>query len=67
MVAAVREGQRRMDYKQRPGVVHRKQEEGGQVADRRPRDMICVYCNKKGHMKRECRQRAADEKMFKED
>lgn len=30
-------------------------------------EVTCFYCNKKGHMKRECRQRKTDEKRLKSE
>ena len=66
MVAVVREGQRGVGPNRGFGPTNgkfRKEEKSGQEQ----RNVICFYCNKRGHMKRECRQRKEDEKMFKSE
>lgn len=68
MVAAVREGSRRAGNEQRwrnEGFTRRNRKEKKGAQERR--DVTCFYCNKKGHMKRECRQRKEDEKMFRNE
>ena len=63
MVAAVPEGSKVNEQRWKSGkVTGRDRREGG--SDQRKRDVICFYCNKKGHMRRECRQKKEDEKMF---
>ncbi|GAB0209728.1 hypothetical protein GRJ2_003438500 [Grus japonensis] len=66
MVAAVREGKRESELKRRPeSIPGRFRKEGKDNVGQR--DVTCFYCNKKGHMKRECRQRKEDERMFKNE
>lgn len=67
MVAAMREGQRGVEYRKGLKMDRQKLEGEGKVTGRGLRDVTCFYCNKKGHMKKECQRRIEDEKMFKED
>uniref|UniRef100_A0A8C3KL39 Core shell protein Gag P30 domain-containing protein n=1 Tax=Calidris pygmaea TaxID=425635 RepID=A0A8C3KL39_9CHAR len=63
LMAAVREGQnqaRRRESPQRGPVEPRKQKGDSQ-------NMECFYYHKKGHIQRNCRKRAQDERIFKED
>lgn len=46
-------------------VRERPQKSQGNVRD--SSQVECFYCQKKGHMKRNCRKRMQDEQMFKED
>ncbi|GAB0178967.1 hypothetical protein GRJ2_000362000 [Grus japonensis] len=66
MVAAVREGKRGSKLKRRPESTPGRFRKGGKD-NVGQRDVTCFYCNKKGHMKRECRQRKEDERMFKNE
>ncbi|GAB0209189.1 hypothetical protein GRJ2_003384600 [Grus japonensis] len=66
MVAAVREGKRESELKRRPESIPGRFRKGGKD-NVGQRDVTCFYCNKKGHMKRECRQRKEDERMFKNE
>lgn len=66
MMAVMREGQRRGEYRKDSKVVRQKLEGEGKVTGGL-RDVTCFYCNKKGHKKKQCRLRMEDEKMFKED
>ena len=74
LVAAVREGQK--------GAFAAVKSQGGGPRDRLrrtlvqqserktvkdTRDVECFYCKKRGHMKRDCRRRIEDNKMFNED
>ena len=74
LVAAVREGQK--------GAFAAVRSQGGGPRDRLrrtpvqrserktvkdTRDVECFYCKKRGHMKRDCRRRIEDKKMFNED
>lgn len=38
-----------------------------EMSRERKEERICYYCGKRGHLKRDCRNRIQDEKMFKED
>lgn len=66
MVAAVREGSKGPEQRWRTkgpnGEIRRR--EGDNLSKQ---DVTCFYCNKRGHIKRECRQRKEDEKMFKNE
>lgn len=71
MVAAVREGTAQQQWKSRD---RRAQYKGPSPKARPLNDetamewgelIECFYCGKKGHMKRNCRKKMADEKMFK--
>ncbi|XP_054034852.1 uncharacterized protein LOC128899506 [Dryobates pubescens] len=65
MVAAVRESQGigKRENRPPPQPVDSRQMA---VEDKRE-ERTCFYCGKKGHLKRNCRSRIQDEKMFKED
>ncbi|KAF1498219.1 hypothetical protein FQV17_0009210, partial [Megadyptes antipodes antipodes] len=75
MVAAVREGtvqqQRKYpDQRTFPKTQYREpnsktRRTGKEAVREREEPAECFYWGKKGHMKRNCRQRMADEKMFK--
>ncbi|XP_064360855.1 uncharacterized protein LOC112989987 [Dromaius novaehollandiae] len=69
LVVALKEGQTRKDGDGRPQrrALPRVPQPGGENPQRDRREMICFYCGGKGHMRRECRKRIADEKMFQED
>lgn len=67
MVAAIREGQRtngagRKQEDQRPDCKSMEPER-----ERERGRIVCFYCGRKGHTKKNCRRRMKDEKMFKED
>uniref|UniRef100_A0A8B9SE57 CCHC-type domain-containing protein n=1 Tax=Apteryx owenii TaxID=8824 RepID=A0A8B9SE57_APTOW len=73
LVAAVREGQRGIQA-QPPRSYNRPKrkpphQEGQprEVVTRDLRQVECFYCQKKGHLKRNCRKRMQDEQMFQED
>ncbi|RMB93989.1 hypothetical protein DUI87_29576 [Hirundo rustica rustica] len=66
MVTAVRESRRqetpRRDRLDRPS--HQKWEE---VSPKNRETRACFYCGGKGHLRKDCRKRMKDERMFKED
>ena len=67
MVAAVREC-RKLDKQERRPLQKPLFSQGkGEGARDRKEERTCFYCGKKGHLKRNCRIRKQDEKMFKED
>lgn len=68
-VAAVREGQRAAPtHKEGAGISKPREKPHRSQNDLRDmRQVECFYCQKKGHMKRDCRKRMQDEQMFKED
>ncbi|KAF1398065.1 hypothetical protein FQV22_0013872, partial [Spheniscus magellanicus] len=67
LVAAVKEGQRNLSP--------RWNTEPKRMGPHKPRNqsregergvLTCLYCGKKGHIKRDCRRKRMDEKMFNE-
>lgn len=65
MVAAVRESQ---EVGRREGRSFSRPTNQGKTDMReRKEERTCFYCGKRGHLKRNCRRRIQDEKIFKED
>ena len=69
LVAAVREGQKESGKGMSGRKPEYKREQGlkGPFREREREQLICFYCGCKGHMRRDCRKRMADERMWKED
>lgn len=67
LVAAVREGQKGLPLRPMGVPLPRKRPPRSQSDQRDLRQIECFYCQKKGHMKKDCRKRLQDERMFKED
>ena len=67
LVAAVREGQKGLPLRPMGVPLARKRPLRSQSDQRDLRQIECFYCQKKGHMKKDCRKRLQDERMFKED
>lgn len=65
-IAAVRETQK--ETQRKGGGKPRKppQKQGNEAGNNSTRQ-TCFYCNKKGHIKKNCKERIRDEKMFQED
>lgn len=66
VVAAVREGKRGAEPNRRFDPMHGRPR-GEERGSKERKNVTCFYCNKKGHMKKECRQRKEDERMFKSE
>lgn len=69
LLAAVREGQKEFGKRVSDKRSEHRQDQGprGTPRGREKEQPVCFYCGGKGHMKRECRKRMADEKIWKED
>lgn len=71
MVAAVREGQRMGPPKGRFNSAYGRREQRNEIGKspegEKRREITCFYCGKKRHLKKDCRKRIMDEKMFKEE
>ena len=65
LVAAVREGQRTAPQKGGPPRIGGNgPPQGSQVGLKDLKEIECFYCQRKGHMRRSCRKRIQDEKMY---
>ena len=67
LVAAVREGQRTPSSGKRTEDRRVRREARNPSREKDRGTVICFYCERKGHIKKDCRKRITDEKMFKED
>ena len=67
LVAAVREGQRTPSSGKRAEDRRVRREARNPPREKDRGVVICFYCGGKGHIKKDCRKRITDEKMFKED
>lgn len=67
LVAVVREGQKGPPRRPKGVPLPRKRPPRSQSDQKDLRQIKCFYCQKKGHMKKDCRKRLKDERMFKED
>ncbi|XP_074424379.1 uncharacterized protein LOC141735455 [Larus michahellis] len=67
LVAAVREGQRTSTPGKGFEARQIRQETRKPLRRREWGTVVCFYCGGKGHVKKDCRKRMMDEKMFKED
>ncbi|KAF1506596.1 hypothetical protein FQV18_0005025, partial [Eudyptula minor novaehollandiae] len=67
LVAAVKEGQKGLSpcWNMEPRKMGPYKPKN-QSQEREREVMMCFYCGKKGHIKRDCRKRKTDERMFNE-
>ncbi|RMC20572.1 hypothetical protein DUI87_01423 [Hirundo rustica rustica] len=66
MVTAVRES-RRQETPQRDKLDRPSHQKWEEVSPKNRETRACFYCGGKGHLRKDCRKRMKDERMFKED
>lgn len=67
MAVVVREGPKLNPQARETGQKESQKYVPKERRERNHEEITCFYCGKKGHMKRACRQRMADERAFKDD